>query len=428
VVTQNLASSFWLGVDLLGIVELNLSASTIFPSKAFDHATTYRNAFNVAANHGPYRGFDDAPLVQVNRNSPGVVTCSLYQSYRSAPTFGQASTDGTLTVTTVNQAAFAGVAGTGAAVTTWNRIDCGPLTGGGSVTTLRHVVLRNETVPAVVEGIRSEMVAGTFLQHVGTAPCNFGGSVNFGAGATVDVTLSRGAANRLDLAAGDTLRLHAGILEFGAAGDVALTRGSSSRLDLSAGDTFRIPSGALEIDDVSLSRGAANRLDLAMGDTLRISSTGALEIDDVSLSRGAANRLDIATGDSIRLSTTGQLQWSTTENISGGSGTLSLAANTLIELNQNVACSEDLQVPGFLVVGTNATEFLTAASGVLTHTAATRHAFNTPVTLPSYTVAGVPSASPAAQMIYVSNETGGAVPAFSDGTNWRRVTDRAIVS
>jgi hypothetical protein len=30
--------------------------------------------------------------------------------------------------------------------------------------------------------------------------------------------------------------------------------------------------------------------------------------------------------------------------------------------------------------------------------------------------------------IYVSNESGGAVLAFSDGTDWRRVTDRAIVS
>jgi hypothetical protein len=31
-------------------------------------------------------------------------------------------------------------------------------------------------------------------------------------------------------------------------------------------------------------------------------------------------------------------------------------------------------------------------------------------------------------MIFVLDEVGGAVPAFSDGTNWRRVTDRAIVS
>lgn len=49
--------------------------------------------------------------------------------------------------------------------------------------------------------------------------------------------------------------------------------------------------------------------------------------------------------------------------------------------------------------------------------------------LPSYTVATVPSAVTYARgLIYVSDETGGAVPAFSDGTNWRRVTDRAIIS
>jgi hypothetical protein len=43
-------------------------------------------------------------------------------------------------------------------------------------------------------------------------------------------------------------------------------------------------------------------------------------------------------------------------------------------------------------------------------------------------VATLPSAAAAARMIYVSDEAGGATPAFSDGTNWRRVSDRAIVS
>ena len=48
----------------------------------------------------------------------------------------------------------------------------------------------------------------------------------------------------------------------------------------------------------------------------------------------------------------------------------------------------------------------------------------------SFTVATVPSASlaGAGAMIFVSNETGGPVPAFSDGTDWRRCTDRAIIS
>lgn len=48
--------------------------------------------------------------------------------------------------------------------------------------------------------------------------------------------------------------------------------------------------------------------------------------------------------------------------------------------------------------------------------------------LPSYTANALPSASVAGAMIYVTNETGGPVPAFADGTNWRRVTDRAIVT
>lgn len=48
---------------------------------------------------------------------------------------------------------------------------------------------------------------------------------------------------------------------------------------------------------------------------------------------------------------------------------------------------------------------------------------------PSFTVSGVPSASDnPRRIIYVSNETGGAVLAFSDGTNWRRVTDRNVIS
>jgi hypothetical protein len=48
--------------------------------------------------------------------------------------------------------------------------------------------------------------------------------------------------------------------------------------------------------------------------------------------------------------------------------------------------------------------------------------------LPSYTVSGLPSPGTAAQFVYVTNDAGGPVPAFSDGTNWRRVTDRAVVS
>lgn len=58
-----------------------------------------------------------------------------------------------------------------------------------------------------------------------------------------------------------------------------------------------------------------------------------------------------------------------------------------------------------------------------------RNTLRGPFVLTSYTVAKLPDATKfVGGMIYVSNESGGAVPAFSDGTNWRRVTDRAIVS
>lgn len=51
-----------------------------------------------------------------------------------------------------------------------------------------------------------------------------------------------------------------------------------------------------------------------------------------------------------------------------------------------------------------------------------------PLQLVEFSVSNLPSAAQAGIMIYVLDESGGAVPAFSDGTDWRRVTDRAVVS
>lgn len=52
-----------------------------------------------------------------------------------------------------------------------------------------------------------------------------------------------------------------------------------------------------------------------------------------------------------------------------------------------------------------------------------------PLFMVPYTVTTVPSASTYSNsMIYVTDETGGTIPAFSDGTNWRRVSDRAVIS
>jgi hypothetical protein len=50
------------------------------------------------------------------------------------------------------------------------------------------------------------------------------------------------------------------------------------------------------------------------------------------------------------------------------------------------------------------------------------------ISLPSYNVASLPPATQKGVLIYVNDEAGGAVVAFADGTDWRRVTDRAVVS
>lgn len=57
------------------------------------------------------------------------------------------------------------------------------------------------------------------------------------------------------------------------------------------------------------------------------------------------------------------------------------------------------------------------------------HVMQAPLRLKVYTVATLPTASLwTDSLITVSDETGGYTVAFSDGTNWRRVQDRAIVS
>jgi len=86
-------------------------------------------------------------------------------------------------------------------------------------------------------------------------------------------------------------------LQFGA--DVALSRGAANRLDLASGDSLRIVSGQLQFGaDVVLEHGAADRLDLASGDSLRIPSDGELQFgSDTTLERLAAGRLGINDGD-----------------------------------------------------------------------------------------------------------------------------------
>lgn len=76
--------------------------------------------------------------------------------------------------------------------------------------------------------------------------------------------------------------------------------------------------------------------------------------------------------------------------------------------------------PGLLSTGTQTIAGLKTFSGGIALGAAGY--------LKSYTAATLPSATTACGLIYVSDDCNGAVMAFSDGTNWRRMTDRMIVN
>lgn len=58
-----------------------------------------------------------------------------------------------------------------------------------------------------------------------------------------------------------------------------------------------------------------------------------------------------------------------------------------------------------------------------------RFQFDSPARMANYTVATLPTTNiNSGCMAYCTDETGGAVPVFYDGTDWRRVTDRAIAT
>lgn len=131
----------------------------------------------------------------------------------------------------------------------------------------------------------------------------------------------------------------------------------------------------------------------------------------------------ILTGTSTTISTPGYLLFSTgagvglsTERWIGGDNGNSTYYNVPTTKKHlfGVANTNVLEVTGSGVDVTGATTTTTFAK------------------VGSYTVSGAAtlgaSSAGAGAIIFVTDETGGAVLAFSDGTDWRRVTDRAVIS
>ncbi|KKM59898.1 hypothetical protein LCGC14_1547480, partial [marine sediment metagenome] len=160
------------------------------------------------------------------------------------------------------------------------------------------------------------------------------GGVKFGA--TGDVILYRGGADRLDLGVDDNLRLHNSAGEFMAfqtdatscfwqvenstGGDsmfgARITGDAQQRFLMFTDGTMRWGPGNA-VGDVELKRAAPNVLQLAAGDFLRV--LGTLQFNtDVTLTRGATNRLDLGAGDSFRVG--GQIIADSSGNLASANG------------------------------------------------------------------------------------------------------------
>lgn len=104
----------------------------------------------------------------------------------------------------------------------------------------------------------------------------------------------------------------------------------------------------------------------------------------------------------------------------GGSGD---ARDQLVLMKNFAVGTRNLVIKAIASQTANQTEWQLSAGTVTSFVDA-----NGIIGVRSYAVAGLPAATQAQRIIYVSDETGGATLAFSDGTNWRRVQDRAVVS
>jgi hypothetical protein len=240
VVTTNIPGGAPFGNDTAPAM-IQSTGEIIFLDQAFLFATSllFNQGTTVSAslgNLGPIYTMVHQP--KIRSVSAGAKTCSQMNAVRAQPGIGP-NTAGSITqVSTELFFATILVNGTtGAATATtveYFAAQAPTLTAGGTIGTLD--VLKIENIPAAgittLRGIHSLMVAGTFIYHVGTAPSQFGGALLLGAGATADWQISRAAANRADIASGDSLRFVSGSLQFST--DITIDRPATGSLHVDA--------------------------------------------------------------------------------------------------------------------------------------------------------------------------------------------------
>jgi len=209
----------------------------------------------------------------------------------------------------------------------------------------------------------------------------------------------------------------------------------STGVTLNSGETLKIAGGTGITTAVS-------------GDTLTITGIPQTTMtfvgdDSTGTTLNSGETLKIAGATGITTAVSGDTLTITGPNLSS----YLTAVPKTIDINEisssdssAIQVNDSLNVSGTITVGTLVTSNISAPSSTtgtytisspttITLSPASEVLNTAPFTLYSRTVAQLAALTASAgAMVYCTNETGGAIPVFFDGTNWRRVTDRAIAS
>ena len=147
-------------------------------------------------------------------------------------------------------------------------------------------------------------------------------------------------------------------------------------------------------------------------------STIAVSGQSSVIAESIADTLTLAAGSGIEIVTNAGTDTITINSVGGDS--IFASGGDMGTVEQAVTAEEDLGLITDAI--TQSYDLGTVVIGGLV--------WPTQLVLPSFTVAEIAnlSAVPGGQMVLCTNEAGGTVPAFSDGTDWRRVTDRAVIT
>ncbi len=231
--------------------------------------------------------------------------------------------------------------------------------------------------------------------------------------------------------------------------DARVTAGFSAKTtdDLSEGSNNLYFTNTRADARVTAGFSAKSTSDLSEGSNLyytntrvdaRIGAAGLADLGNVA-TPGASDNGKILYYDHSSFS----FKWKT-ETGGGGSGTPG-GSNTQVQFNNSGAFGGDsdftynsttntLTVVNLIASSINPPSTLTGTYTISSPTTITLDPTDeiindAPMKLKNYTVAQLGSlTSSVGAMVFCTNETGGSIPAFYDGTNWRRVSDRAIVS